>query len=136
MMSLFDVVTLATVAWRSSSFCTAGPSFLCLSAQIEEEGRGVCEDCCGLHRRSASVSRVACRKQVGPGLSELLAASPLSCFLHTSLFQKTMCMSSKCLSFSRDLVHADPFTEFNFFLQLLNFGLICLLSPDRNCAQK
>lgn len=48
-MSLFDVVTLATVAWRSWSFCTAGPSFLCLSAQIEEEGRGVCEDCCGLH---------------------------------------------------------------------------------------
>lgn len=67
----------------------------------------------------------ACRKQASPGLSELLVASPLSCFLHTSLFQKTMCMSSKCLSLSSGLVHADPFIEFKFFLQLLNFGLIC-----------
>lgn len=68
MMSLFDVVTLATVAWKSSSFCAAGPSFLCLAAQIQEEGRGVCDDCCGLHQAlCASVSCVRGQEAGRPG---------------------------------------------------------------------
>lgn len=68
MMSLFDVVTLATVAWRSSSFCTAGPSFLCLAAQMQEEGRRVCEDCCGLDPAlRASVSHGGVREAGRPG---------------------------------------------------------------------
>lgn len=67
MMSLFDVVTLATVAWKSSSFGLRDRLF-CVWLRRYRRKAGVCDDCCGLHQAlCAAVSRVRGQEAGRPG---------------------------------------------------------------------